>query len=143
MPHSGGLYRIPAAPLLSNSSLLGLSPMSEARPVLPSSSPEESLSGTVVGRFRILERLGKGGMGEVYRAEDTRLKRTVALKRLAPALRADSVYRRRFQEEAERASRFSDLRRWRYSQPPEERRKTSSLMVASKPWKVTTIGTFR
>ena len=47
-------------------------------------------------------------MGEVYRAEDTRLKRTVALKRLAPALRADSVYRRRFQEEAERASRFSD-----------------------------------
>lgn len=47
-------------------------------------------------------------MGEVYRAEDTKLKRTVALKRLAPALRADSVYRRRFQEEAERASRFSD-----------------------------------
>src|SRR5947199_9748880 len=82
--------------------------MSEARPVLPSSVPGESLSGTVVGRFRILERLGRGGMGEVYRAEDTKLKRTVALKRLAPALRADSVYRRRFQEEAERASRFSD-----------------------------------
>jgi eukaryotic-like serine/threonine-protein kinase len=82
--------------------------MSEARPVLTSSTPGESLSGTVVGRFRIQERLGQGGMGEVYRAEDTRLKRIVALKRLAPSLRADSVYRRRFQEEAERASRFSD-----------------------------------
>ena len=62
----------------------------------------------MVGRFRIAERLGKGGMGEVYRAEDTKLKRTVALKRLAPALRADSLYRHRFLEEAERASRFSD-----------------------------------
>jgi eukaryotic-like serine/threonine-protein kinase len=76
--------------------------------VLPSSMPGESLSGTVVGRFHIQERLGQGGMGEVYRAEDTKLKRTVALKRLAPSLRSDSVYRRRFQEEAERASRFSD-----------------------------------
>ncbi len=70
--------------------------------------PRESLSGCVVGRFRIGERLGQGGMGEVYRAEDTKLKRTVALKRLAPSLRADSLYRHRFLEEAERASRFSD-----------------------------------
>lgn len=83
--------------------------MAEFQPALTSSSqPEDSLSGTVVGRFRIGERLGKGGMGEVYRAEDTKLKRTVALKRLAPALRADSLYRHRFLEEAERASRFGD-----------------------------------
>ncbi len=47
-------------------------------------------------------------MGEVYRAEDTKLKRLVALKRLAPHLRADSSYRRRFLEEAEHASGFSD-----------------------------------
>ena len=47
-------------------------------------------------------------MGEVYRAEDTRLKRTVAIKRLSPYLRSDPLYRRRFQEEAERASRFTD-----------------------------------
>jgi serine/threonine protein kinase/tetratricopeptide (TPR) repeat protein len=66
------------------------------------------LTGKTVGRFVVGERLGKGGMGEVYRAEDTRLKRTVALKRLAPSIAADPTYRHRFQEEAERASRFSD-----------------------------------
>ena len=47
-------------------------------------------------------------MGEVYRAEDTRLKRTVALKRLSVHLRSDPLYRRRFEEEAERASRLND-----------------------------------
>jgi serine/threonine protein kinase/Flp pilus assembly protein TadD len=72
------------------------------------SQAQESLSGSIVGRFRIGDRLGKGGMGEVYCAEDTKLKRTVALKRLAPALRSDSLYRHRFLEEAERASRFTD-----------------------------------
>ncbi len=83
--------------------------MGEFEPTLASSTqPQDSLCGTVVGRFRIGERLGKGGMGEVYSAEDTKLKRTVALKRLAPSLRTDSLYRRRFLEEAERASRFGD-----------------------------------
>ncbi|HEX3355078.1 MAG TPA: tetratricopeptide repeat protein [Terriglobales bacterium] len=83
--------------------------MAEFQPGLANpAQPQESLCGAVIGRFRIGERLGKGGMGEVYRAEDTKLKRTVALKRLAPALRADSLYRHRFLEEAERASRFVD-----------------------------------
>jgi serine/threonine protein kinase/tetratricopeptide (TPR) repeat protein len=66
------------------------------------------LSGTAIGRFRVEALLGKGAMGEVYRAEDTTLKRFVALKRLAPDLRADARYRRRFLEEASQASRFSD-----------------------------------
>src|SRR6185503_1200245 len=68
----------------------------------------ESLTGKTVGRFLIGECLGKGGMGEVYRAEDTRLKRTVALKRLSAHLRSDRIYRRRFEEEAERASSLND-----------------------------------
>src|SRR5689334_9620313 len=67
-----------------------------------------SLTGRTIGRFVIGERLGKGGMGEVYRADDTRLKRAVALKRLSPSLRSDPLYRRRFQEEAERASSLND-----------------------------------
>jgi serine/threonine protein kinase/tetratricopeptide (TPR) repeat protein len=67
-----------------------------------------SLTGVVAGRFEIGERLGKGAMGEVYRAQDKRLKRTVALKRLSPYLRSDPVYRTRFEQEAERASAFSD-----------------------------------
>jgi len=83
--------------------------MLEFRPAVSSPQQEDdSLSGVVAGRFVIGERLGKGGMGEVYRAEDLKLKRTVALKRLAPQLRSDPTYRRRFQQEAERVSRFSD-----------------------------------
>ena len=96
--------------LASNSPLLVLEiPMAESPSPIenPAHSPQ-SLSGVTVGRFRIEDLLGKGGMGEVYRAEDTKLKRLIALKRLAPGLRADSTYRRRFLEEAERASSFSD-----------------------------------
>jgi serine/threonine protein kinase/tetratricopeptide (TPR) repeat protein len=84
-------------------------PMAESpSPIANSVYARQSLSGVTVGRFRIGDLLGKGGMGEVYRAEDTKLKRLIALKRLAPGLRADSTYRHRFLEEAERASRFSD-----------------------------------
>jgi len=83
--------------------------MAEFRSTRVNSAPAaETLSGTIGGRFLIVERLGKGGMGEVYRAEDTKLKRSVALKRLGPHLRSDTAYRLRFLEEAERASRLSD-----------------------------------
>jgi len=63
-----------------------------------------------VGRFTIRARLGAGGMGEVYLAEDTKLKRSVALKRMAPKLRSDERYRHRFIKEAERASSLNDHR---------------------------------
>ena len=82
--------------------------MAEVRPNLSALHEPAPLSGTIMGRFVVGDRLGAGAMGEVYRAEDIRLKRKVALKRLAPYLRNDPVYRRRFQQESERASRFSD-----------------------------------
>src|SRR5512146_1948657 len=67
-----------------------------------------SLTGTVVGRFALRERLGKGGMGEVYRAEDTKLNRSVAIKRMSEAVRSDPDYRRKFEREAERVSQLTD-----------------------------------
>ncbi len=68
----------------------------------------ERLTGTIVGRFAIRSALGKGGMGEVYLAEDTKLRRPVALKRMAPRLQADEGNRRRFLHEARFASRLSN-----------------------------------
>lgn len=61
-----------------------------------------------MGRFTIRDRLGAGGMGEVYRAEDTRLKRIVALKRIAPAIRDNPRCRRHLWQEAECVSRLND-----------------------------------
>jgi len=59
--------------------------------------------GTLVGTYRIEATLGQGGMGVVYRAFDTKLKRPVALKFLSGEL-ADATVRRRFQREAQMAS---------------------------------------
>src|SRR6202165_5551658 len=58
-------------------------------------------AGTQLGQYEILAPLGAGGMGEVYRARDTRLKRDVALKVLPDSFASDPERMARFQREAE------------------------------------------
>jgi serine/threonine protein kinase len=57
--------------------------------------------GTRLGVYEVTAQIGEGGMGQVYRATDTRLKRHVAIKILPPALAADADRLARFQREAE------------------------------------------
>ncbi|MDD3502171.1 MAG: serine/threonine protein kinase, partial [Candidatus Cloacimonetes bacterium] len=56
--------------------------------------------GTKLNNFHVLKKIGEGGMGEVYLAEDESLGRKVALKVLNPALTADSQFVERFKQEA-------------------------------------------
>src|SRR5205814_492855 len=61
-------------------------------------------SGTKLGRYEIRSKIGEGGMGEVYLAEDTRLHRKVALKTLPGELNADQDQISRFEQEATAAA---------------------------------------
>ena len=59
-------------------------------------------AGARLGPHEIVAPVGAGGMGEVYRARDTRLDRTVAIKVLPSSLARDGEFRERFQREAPR-----------------------------------------
>jgi serine/threonine-protein kinase len=65
---------------------------------------QELSANTNLSHYRIVSKIGAGGMGEVWLAEDTRLKRQVALKLLPAELTADAQRVRRFEQEAQAAS---------------------------------------
>jgi len=85
--------------LRTSGPLEGLPTKTIATPAAPVSAGE-----LVAGKYRVIDELGRGGMGVVVRAEDTRLKRTVALKFLSPELTGDPEARERFIQEARAAS---------------------------------------
>lgn len=72
--------------------------------MMPDEKADNFETGRSLGRYRIVEKLGAGGMGEVYLAEDTRLRRKVALKILPGNIAADADRLRRFEREAHSAS---------------------------------------
>jgi tetratricopeptide (TPR) repeat protein len=87
-------------------SFLDRSPAAELYTSLPMKSRDPAFApgGMIAGRFRIVRFIGRGGMGEVYQAEDTRLHRPVALKFLPEQLARDTQALARFRREAHAAS---------------------------------------
>ena len=88
--------------------------------------------GKQLGHYRIIELLGKGGMGEVYLAEDMKLDRKAALKILPPELAGEEERRLRFQREAKAIATLSHpnivTRRWEI--PPKRPDGTSEWWTA-------------
>ncbi|MBX3468848.1 MAG: serine/threonine protein kinase [Planctomycetes bacterium] len=108
--------RRPVADVLVESGLLAprtidslrADPRTQARPTLSSPAPPRELGVPGrLGEYELVEKLGEGGMGAVYRARQGALQREVALKVVAPQVAADPEYAERFLREARAAARVS------------------------------------
>jgi eukaryotic-like serine/threonine-protein kinase len=73
-------------------------------PAVNADAAADALAGATIGRFTISRRLGAGGMGQVYCAEDTTLRRQVAIKRMAPHGSSTEADHKRLLKEAQRSS---------------------------------------
>ena len=85
--------------------------------------------GTTLGPYVIVSQLGRGGMGVVYRADDPRLDREVAIKLLPPDLTRDEIAKRRFLQEAKAASALDHPNICQY--PRDQTRRTTSSSISS------------
>jgi predicted Ser/Thr protein kinase len=81
--------------------------MRRSMAMAPSSAPHLAPGTVIAGRYRVLEVIGEGGMGTVYRAEQPALRRQVALKVVRPELSADASMVARFEREAYASSRIT------------------------------------
>ena len=71
--------------------------------------------GRTLGHYQVIEKIGEGGMGVVYRVHDQRLERDVALKVLPAGALADPAARKRFRNEALALARYLKLRFCRFA----------------------------
>ena len=100
----GGAVRVPAS--RADGGICGRPPIALTGALI--GRYREPVEGTPFGRYQLIELLGRGGMGEVWRAHDTTIDRVVALKMLLPHFAKDPDFDKRFRREARAAARLAN-----------------------------------